>query len=126
RAARCGNRVENMGTLGACLERLLDSVNLSAYPADTIQQLVLVSKHVCYRSLAPLFRDSIPRQVFCQAHIWLLDCYDHRVGSNQMLDTRFAEAGFFHPALAVCSGVVEASRCFDQHVEAHKQAKDVL
>jgi hypothetical protein len=39
--------VENMGTLGACFERLLDRVNLSAYPADTIQQLVLVSKDVC-------------------------------------------------------------------------------
>ena len=46
-AAGGGNRMKNMRTLGACLERLFDGLNLSAYAADTIQQFVLVSKDVC-------------------------------------------------------------------------------
>jgi hypothetical protein len=43
-----------------------------------------------------------------------------------MLNACVAEARVFHPAAAVCSGVVEPAIGFDEHVQAHHQAKDVL
>ncbi len=43
-----------------------------------------------------------------------------------MLDARFAEAGFFHPAHAIGAGVVEAAGGFDEHVQAHQQAEGIL
>ena len=43
-----------------------------------------------------------------------------------MFYTRFVEAGFFHPALAVRAGVIESAGCFHQHVEADQKRRDAL
>ncbi len=43
-----------------------------------------------------------------------------------MFHPRSAETGFTHPALAIRSGVVEATRCFDQHVETHRKSERIL
>src|ERR1017187_7164413 len=56
----------------------------------------------------------------------LFDPDHHRVGSYQVFDSCLAESGFFHPGDAIGAGVVEAAGGFNQHVQAHQQAKGVL
>jgi hypothetical protein len=62
--------------------------------------------------------DTTPNILFYADH--------HRIGAYQMFYLRFAKSGSFHPAAAVGAGVIESRRCFDQHVQTHQQAKDVL
>ncbi len=52
--------------------------------------------------------------------------HHHRIRSTQVLHARLAEARFAHPARAVGPRVVKPAAGFDEHVEAHEQAKSVL
>lgn len=51
---------------------------------------------------------------------------NHGIRSRQRLDPHSGAPGFFHPGLAIGARIVEASRRFDQHVQAHHQAEGIL
>ena len=55
----------------------------------------------------------------------LLDPNHHGVGSHQVFDARLRKSHFFHPGRAVRTGVVEAARGFDQHVQTQHEAKGI-
>ena len=56
----------------------------------------------------------------------LLDANNHGFRANKVLDAATAETRVRESAAAVCARVVEATRCLDEHVEAHEQAQDTL
>ena len=43
----------------------------------------------------------------------LLDADNHGIWTDEMFNARFAEAGVFHPAHAVCTRVIESTSSFD-------------
>ena len=56
----------------------------------------------------------------------LFDPDDHRAGAAQVFAPHLAETSRLHPADAVGAGVVEPSGGFDEHAEAHQEARDIL
>lgn len=57
---------------------------------------------------------------------FLFDTDDHRVRTEQMLHAGFPESGLLHPSNAFSAGIIEATGRFDQHIQAHQQAKRIL
>ena len=62
---------------------------------------------------------------FAQTHANSLDSDDHRIRTDQVLYSGFAETCIAHPARTILTRVIKSTRSLNQHVEAHQQAKGI-